>query len=254
MTTLAADQPRDFYEGKISEIPVIASDIIYQGAAVGVVNGTGHARPLTTVDRFVGFAEKKCDNAAGAAAAKSVRVFRAGVVKLAVTGAVITDLNQPVYAADDNSFQFTPVGGVFVGFVRQFVSAGVVMVEYDTDRLVDPWKGYKVEALGAATKTLDVEDVGKAFFVTVDSVITLPATAVAISVALVCMGPFGTVQISADPVAADKIMGPDIAGTDNKDLINTKATACRGDFVVLRGGHADGFFVDKIKGTWATEG
>jgi hypothetical protein len=253
MTTLAANQPREYFEGIISEIPVIAADIIYHGAAVGIVAASGHARPLTSADRFAGFAEKKADNAAGAAAAIKVRVQRRGMIQLAVSGAVITDIGQPVYAADDNAFQFTPVGGVFVGFVKQYVSSGVVVVAYDADNFVDPWAGYVCEALGASTKTLDVQDEGKAFFVTVDSVITLPATAVAIRAALVCMGPFGTVQISADPVSDDKIMGPDIAGTNDKDLINTKATARRGDFVVLRGGHADGFFVDQIKGTWATE-
>ena len=253
MTTLAANQPRDYFEGIIDEIPVIASDIIYQGGAVGIVAATGHARPLTSADRFAGFAEAKADNSAGAAAAIKVRVLRRGRIQLAVTGAVITDIGQPVYASDDNAFQFTPVGGVFVGFVKQYVSSGVVVIAYDADNFADPWAGWTCEALAAATKTLDVQDAGKAIFVTVDSVVTLPATAVSILVALVCMGPFGTVQISADPVSDDKIMGPDITGANDKDLICTKATQRRGDFVVLRGGHADGFFVDQIKGTWATE-
>ena len=35
MTTLAADTPRDMELGDRNEFPVIASDIIYEGAAVG---------------------------------------------------------------------------------------------------------------------------------------------------------------------------------------------------------------------------
>ena len=46
MTTLAANQPRAFEGGNRNEIPVIASDIIFEGAAVGVVDASGHARPL----------------------------------------------------------------------------------------------------------------------------------------------------------------------------------------------------------------
>jgi len=68
MTTLAADTPRDYEIGDRNEFPVIASDIIYEGAAVGLVDATGHAQPLTSSDQFVGFAEKKADNSSGSAA------------------------------------------------------------------------------------------------------------------------------------------------------------------------------------------
>ena len=68
MTTLAVDTPLVIEGGTINEYPVIASDIIYEGAAVGLVPASGHARPLAAGDRFVGFAEQKADNSAGAAA------------------------------------------------------------------------------------------------------------------------------------------------------------------------------------------
>ena len=71
---------------------------------------------------------------------------------------------------------------------------------------------------------------------------------------LLNVGPFGTVQISASPNASDKIVGPDLTTSDNNDLINTLATACRGDFVHLKNGHTDGAIVHGIKGTWAIEG
>lgn len=255
MTTLATNTPRILVGGDINEIPVIATDIIYEGAAVGVVKASGHARPLTSADKFIGFAVEKADNSAGAAAAINCRFYRKGCVKLAVSGAVITDIGQPVYATDDDTFVFLPTGAVFIGFVRRFVSSGVVEVEFDVDNFVDPYAGKVKETLSASTKTLDAQDTGKYIFVTADSVITLPATATALAdVTLVCMGAYGTVQISADPNAIDKIMGPDIAGADNKDLVNTKATALRGDYVTLTAGHADGYVVNRIKGVWAQEG
>jgi hypothetical protein len=58
MTTLAVDKARTWEIGERNEFPVIASDIIYEGAAVGIVLASGHARPLTSADRFAGFAEK----------------------------------------------------------------------------------------------------------------------------------------------------------------------------------------------------
>lgn len=254
MTTLAVDTPRVYELGRIGEYPVVASDTLYEGSAVGLVDATGHARPLTAADRFVGFVEQQVANT-GAAAAKTVRVIESGKMQLTVSGAVITDVGQPVYATDDNAFVFSPVGGVFIGIVSRFVSSGVVIVGFDAGRMADPYAHFGLrETLGAATKTLDAQDTGKLIWVTVDSVITLPVTATALAgVTLVCGGPFGTVQISADPNANDKIMGPDLAGTDNKDLINTKATARRGDYITLTAGHADGYVVSRIRGTWASE-
>lgn len=254
MTTLAVDTPRIYELGRIGEYPMVASDTLYEGSAIGLVDATGHARPLTSVDRFAGFAEQQITNGA-TAAAHNVRVVEAGKIQLAVTGAVITDIGQPVYASDDNAFSFTPTGGVFVGVVDRFVSAGVVIVAFDAQAMADPYANFGLrETLSASTKTLDAQDTGKLIWVTATSVITLPATATALAgVTLMCGAPFGTAQISADPAAGDKIMGPDLAGTDNKDLINTLATARRGDYITLTAGHADGYVVTRIRGTWASE-
>ena len=45
----------------------------------------------------------------------------------------------------------------------------------------------------------------------------------------------------------------DITGQDNKDLILTKATSRRGDFVTLDLGDADGYVVTEARGTWVRE-
>lgn len=255
MATLAKDTYRIKVVGDVNEIPVIAADIIYEGAAVGVVKSSGHARPLNASSKFVGFAEAQADNSAGSAADINVRVVAKGVVKLSVSGAVITDINQPVYATDDDTFVFLPTGGVYIGRVIRFVSSGVVEVKFDAAATGDdPYAGKTAETLSASTLTLDAQDTGKNIFCTVTTVVTLPVTATALtSVTLVCMAAYGTAQISADPNSADKIMGPNLAGVDNKDLINTLATAQRGDYITLTAGHADGYVVSSVKGTWAAE-
>jgi len=254
MTTLAANSPRAFEIGNRNEIPVIAADIVYEGAAVGVVIASGHARPLAATDRFAGFAEAKADNSAGAAAAINVRVIESGKIELSVTGAVITDEGQPVYATDDDTFTFTPTAAVFVGFVHRFVSAGKVVVAFDAPTYRDPYGDYTIRETVSGALTLDIQDNGKIFFVDTDAVvITLPVVATPVNCKIVNIGAFGAVKLSIDPAAADKVQGPDLPGTDNKDLINTKATAKRGDYVVLTTGDANGALVAELRGIWATE-
>lgn len=253
-TTLAKNSPRAYEAGTRNEIPVIAADIIYEGAAVGAVIASGHARPLAATDRFVGFAEAKADNSAGAAAAINVRVIESGKIQLSVTGAVITDVGQPVYATDDDTFTFLPVAAVFIGIVHRFVSAGVVVVAFNAPAMRDPYADYTIRETVSVAKTLDIEDNGKVFFVDTDAVvITLPAVATPVNCKIVNIGAYGAVKLSIDPAALDKVQGPDLPGTDNKDLINTKATAKRGDYVVLTTGDANGAVVAELRGIWATE-
>ena len=254
MTTLAANSNRTFEIGSRNEFPVIAADIIYEGAAIGLVIGTGHARPLAATDRFSGFAEAKADNSAGAAAAINVRAVESGKIQLAVTGAVITDIGQPVYATDDNAFTFSPVAAVFVGFVHRFVSTGVVVVAFDALNYRDPYGDYTIRETISANKTLDIEDNGKIFFIDTDATVTtLPATATPVNAKIVNIGAYGAVAVNLSPQAVDKVQGPDLPGADNKDLINTKATAKRGDFAVLTTGDANGPVVAELRGTGATE-
>ncbi len=253
MTTLSANLIRPLEQGERNDIPVIASDIIYQGAAIGIVTASGHARPLVNPDRFGGFAEAKADNSAGAAAAINVRAIESGEVQLAITGAVITDVGQPVYATDDNTFVFNPVAAVFIGFIKRFVSTGVVVVAFDADSFRDPYGEYSVRETISLDKTLDIEDNGKCFFVDTDAkVVTLPATATNLHCKIVNIGAFGGVFLKISPQAVDKIQGPDLPGTDNTALGNTKATARRGDSVTLVGGDANGPIVSALRGTWAT--
>lgn len=255
MTTLAVNKPRAFELGNRNTLPVIAADIIYEGAAVGVVVGTGHARPLAAGDIFAGFAEFKADNSAGAAAAINVDVIKSGEIELAVTGAVITDVGQPIYATDDDTFVFSPVSSVFIGRVKRFVSSGLVVVEFNAGVLQDPYGNRTVREVLSANKTLDAEDTGKLFWVDTDAfTITLPAVAAGVfGVKVVNGGSFGAIAVTISPNASDSILGPDITAQDDKDLINTKATAKRGDFVVIDSGDADGYLAAEVVGIWARQ-
>jgi hypothetical protein len=250
MTTLAADKARTWEIGERNEFPVIASDTIYEGAAVGVVLASGHARPLTSDDLFVGFAEKQADNSSGNAADINVRVVKKGSAVLPVTGAVITDINLPVYAQDDDTFSFIKTSGVFIGFSRRYVSSDYMVVEFDAGVLVDPHEGLLAETV-SANKTLNNEDTGKVFFVdTNDKTITLPAVA-PMAFRIVNAGAYGTVAVDVAPNASDLMISKGEAGTDSHGLINTKTTACRGDYIDIEYGDATGWIVTAMRGTWA---
>lgn len=256
MTTLAVDKPRAYGQGVMNDVPVIASDIIYVGAAVGLVAASGHARPLVGGDVFAGFALAKADNSSGSAADINVHVQAKGLIQLDVSGAVITDVGQPVYAQDDNAFSFNPVAGSFVGFVKRFVSAGVAIVEFDAYGFVDPWAQFEKRETIAGTKTLDAEDTGKLFAVTADAdadQITLPAVATGVAgVVFLAVGAFGSTAMLFDTDNADQILTSDIAGGDGKTLTLTKATQRRGDFLHILGAEADGYLA-RIRGTFVRE-
>lgn len=245
MTTLAANTPRNWELGNDNHIPVIASDIIYEGAAVGRVIATGHARPLAATDKFAGFALQQADNSSGSAADINVLVSKRGSVQLSVSGAVITDVGQPVYATDDNAFGFTPVSAVFIGFVRRFVSAGVAVVEYDADAFVDPYAHWGVREALAGTKTFDAQDTGKAFFVTAagdSDALTFPAIAGALDdMLIVAIDAFGTTELELASNSSDAFQATDLTATADKDLLLTKATQQRGDSVHIMMGDADGW-------------
>lgn len=256
MTTLAANKVRAYDSAPLrhweNAIPVIASDIIYEGAAVGIVSASGHARPLAVGDKFAGFAIGKCDNSAGGAASKNVDIYQEGFVQLPVTGALITDKGLPVYATDDDTFSLSPVGGVFIGFMSRFVSAGVAIVAFNALNFRDPWLGVTHE-LKSANYTVDAEDSGKMLWVDTDAVvITLPAVE-GINVGVGNIAGFGVAGVSVSPAAADMIEGPDITAADNKDIVNTKATARRGDYIILEYGDANGWMITQKVGTWARE-
>ena len=131
MATLAADKIRAYQLGDLEEYPVVAGDVIYQGAAVGE-NGSGYARPLVAGDRFLGFAEAQADNSDGSAGDIRVTVKTRGRAQLPISALAITANDRPaVYASDDDTFTLTATANSLIGYVSRWVETGVGIVEFD---------------------------------------------------------------------------------------------------------------------------
>ncbi|MDZ7804297.1 hypothetical protein [Thiohalophilus sp.] len=137
---------------------MIASDIIYEGAAVGD-NGNGYARPLQAGDPFRGFAEQRADNASGSAGDINVRTREIGKVELSISGLAITDVGKDVYASDDNTFILTQGSNTRIGYVHRWVASGVGVVASNTA------KGAQSELIDSTAGTVDgtLSDVGATF-------------------------------------------------------------------------------------------
>lgn len=131
MATRATDIAREFQLGELEDYPVVASDIIYEGSAVGE-NASGYARPLVAADPFLGFAQRKADNSAGSAGDINVTVRTRGKVVLPISAIAITANDRPaVYASDDDTFTLTATSNSLIGYVSRWVSTGYAVVEFD---------------------------------------------------------------------------------------------------------------------------
>ena len=96
-------------------------------------------------------------------------------------------------------------------------------------------------------------DSGKTFTSETDGTIfTLPSIAIGNTVTFVNMAPDGMNTLTVSPAAADGITYAG-SSTDNKDIINTKATQIKYDYVKLVGLSADGWLIDDIRGTWVDQ-
>jgi len=134
MATLATDKSRTYELGDLNSLPMVATDIIYEGAAVGIEAASGNARPLNAGDQFVGFCIQNADNSTGSAGNVRVQVKTHGEVQLPVAGVAATDIGKPVYASDDDTFVLTATGNSYIGKVKRFVSTGVAVVAFDVRR------------------------------------------------------------------------------------------------------------------------
>ena len=135
MATLAADVNRVFEfnaDQVVNDIPMIASDTIYAGAAVGESSSTGNARPLAGGDTFLGFALAQATNGA-TVGATNVRVAQKGVVKLTVTGvSADDDLGIAIYASDDATFSTTSTTtSTQIGKLARWISSTTCMVYFE---------------------------------------------------------------------------------------------------------------------------
>ena len=98
------------------------------------------------------------------------------------------------------------------------------------------------------------DDSGKTLVSTLDGIVyTLPSIAIGETVTFVNMANDGEAALNISPAALDGITYAG-SSTDDKDLINTKATSKKGDFVTLAS--LDGTVAWQVvaaRGVWAKE-
>jgi hypothetical protein len=260
MTVLAADRETARKVGGLKNYPV-GTDIIYKGGFVGI-NPAGYLMQMPVVAsavgyKFAGVAAEKVDNSAGAT--KYANVYTEGLFLFTATSITQAMVGQMMYMVDDNIFDDV-YSAIPVGILVEYVSATEGWIKIDS--AVDVPKGEYFgtpNILDGVTKTDDytvlVTESGYVFKIATDGKkFTLPATAKGLTYTFVNTGADGANIITVSPDAADKIMGGGLAAVDNKDLINTKATAKKYDFATIVGDGADGWVITDKQGIWAAEG
>lgn len=177
------------------------------------------------------------------------------------TGANTT--TTPTFSPDGlTAHTITKFGGVALETGDIYGAGHEVLVRYKLAstrwELLNPAKSSKAgeqTTTRAANATLAITDVGVIQDVTEDGVVlTLPSTVVGYTfIARNACVSDNAVGFSFSPAAADKIAGNGFTATDDKDVTNTKATAKRGDMMVLVGDGVNGWFIQHVIGTWARQ-
>jgi len=253
MAALSADKVVNMkvLEGTEHDYPM-GVDIIYKGGLVAI-DADGYACPAadTMGLRVVGIADEKVDNSAGSAGDKDVRVRQGCLAKLVATSITQAMLGQIMYVADDQTFDAASTNLVPAGILVDYVSAtsGWILVSPLVHHQSDQRRPFHTDTANA---TLTVEESGGVFASARDGMgWTLPGTQMGVIYTFVNVGADAAAKVSVSPAAADAIMY--ITSTDDKDVINTKASAIEGDMITLMGDGGQGWIVLAVKGTWAKE-
>ena len=129
---LTANREVDRYvDQELRSYPVAGGAQVYKGAFV-TLDSDGYAEPLAAGHRFVGLAYEEADNSGGTDGTVRVRVFTLGDFGHPLTGATVADVGRPVFAGADDTLTFTPGGKTFVGYVKDVVTTGEIILRLDT--------------------------------------------------------------------------------------------------------------------------
>lgn len=251
MTTLAKDSPQILVGGGMGSVPIIASDIVYEGALVGD-NGAGYGRPLVAGDKFLGHSIVNVANTTAVAGAFDIRLRTGRYRMVCALVGLITDVGQPVYASDDAVLTFSAPSNSYVGKITRYESATKMEIEFDTCGR-DDFDPNPNRVNKAVDYSVLATDSGKVVYVTVDTKIaTLPATVAGYKFTIANGVGFGVAGIVVDFQGGDKSLGGCglAAGADGAAITNTKATAQRNDFLQLIGDGVAGYSVVGKRGTW----
>lgn len=119
-----------YIDQELRSYPVGAAKRVYSGGWVGLA-ATGYAQALVAGDAVAGLAYEECDNSAGAAGAKSVRVYTQGDFGVTLAGATVASIGRPVFASADDALTFTANGNSFVGLVQDVPVSGEIILRLD---------------------------------------------------------------------------------------------------------------------------
>lgn len=133
---LAKDTVRDYAAGAetiFNSHPAASATTWYEGGAIGLTAAGGLARPLLDTDTFAGFADRGGVNPSGGS--EQIRVRAKGIVRLLVTGVVITSVGAKVYATADDTFTLTSTTAVAIGRVYRYLANGEAEVYFEAHAL-----------------------------------------------------------------------------------------------------------------------
>ncbi|HUW35623.1 MAG TPA: hypothetical protein VM223_28765 [Planctomycetota bacterium] len=131
---LSADTPLTLDEGIINGLPAAAAKL-YEGSMLGL-DADGYAAALLAGYQFLGHCFEQCDNSAGLAGDKKVKVrtgrYRAQVV---LSGVSIVDIGRPVFASADGTCTLdatapTNASNSLIGVVHRYVTTDTAIVEF----------------------------------------------------------------------------------------------------------------------------
>ena len=269
MTALSADTVRSRKNDGLKSF-LMGTDILYKGAMVTVgVDGLAVAGQATVGHKFVGVSVEKVDDSAGAGT-KWCRVFTRGLFKFTATSIAQTMVGKMMYLQDDNTIDDVPATvSIPCGILVEYVSGTIGWVDIEPAVSEAPAQVREVETI-TANRTLTVDESGLVVLVGTDALtITLPATKKGTVYTIVNIGADAGVEITISPNASDGIYGnlsssegdnadattakglvDQMTGTDDGDLVNTKATALKGDRVTLVADGADGWWIIEGVGVW----
>lgn len=133
---LTANRDVDHYvDQELRSYAVAASGVLYKGGFVGL-NGSGYAQPLTAGNQCVGIAYEQADNTGGANGDIDVRVFTQGDFLHTLTGALVTNIGDAVYASADDTLTFTATANSLVGVCVDVPEANKIILRLDPHHTV----------------------------------------------------------------------------------------------------------------------
>ena len=126
-----------YTDTETTEMDAAALAHMYKSGFVGLTSG--YARALVAGDQCAGIAFEECDNSAGDAGAKRVRVYREGRFERYLSGASAANNGAQLYASADDTLTTSSSGNSFVGQQIRVTRANYVEFELVIPEPVTPF-------------------------------------------------------------------------------------------------------------------